>query len=364
MNLIIKKEIIMELLKKISGGIKKNTTQKEEIFSNVFIKIIKDKIFCISTDNIIEIIAYDVVKNNNISIELLIEFKKFFNICKILKKNSNLEIISNKNQIEITFENNKFIINKINGIFPISPKENLENHFKIENIYLKKMFNKTIISIADNDSRIYLNGLLLKIKNNTLKLISSDSYRISQTSIKLENITKETEIIIPKKTILEYIQTFSDNDETNVYFSKKFIKFSTKKLTLISKLIESEYPNILETFKIEENNIIKINKNELKQAILNVKIICDEKNYKSLFLISNNNLTIIISNEHEQAITNLKIENTNINMQISLNIKFLLDIIEIIDSKEININFNDKNNPIIIKGSEFNETFAIMPFQI
>ena len=59
MKLKIKKENLLTLLKKIYGGISKNISKKNIIYSNILIKITKNKIFCISSDTEIEIVAYE-----------------------------------------------------------------------------------------------------------------------------------------------------------------------------------------------------------------------------------------------------------------------------------------------------------------
>ena len=365
MSILINKNTLIKLLKIISNGVLKTYTLKNEIFSNILLKIIKNKIFCISSNNEVEIITYDYIKTN-IETEIILPFKTIYNICKTSKDNTIIKIKKNIKTIEITSENSLFTLPyNTNNIFPIFTKyKKTKNKILLESTILKNLFNKTYFSISENDSRQFLNGLFLEIKNDKLFSISSDGHRISTDYALLYKNNINNKVIIPKNTVHKFINTFPDNTQTTIYFSNSYIKFIAQNITLTSKVIEDTYPNIYNILNTKNYISVNINKHTLKSILLKKQILYNINNKKIKMTLNNNNMSITISNNIEHIITHLKIEYKNKPIEIGLNLVYIIETLNVIKSEKLELRFFDNNKIILKEKDNFNGTYLIMTYKI
>ncbi len=366
MLLKIKKEILINLIRKIYGGVSRNTTKKNIIYSNILIKVTKEKIFCISANAEIEILVYE--KTSMIDeIEILVPFKTILAVCRISPKGSiiNIHINEKNNKIEILVNNNKVYIQRINDNYPLIIRDkNNEKFITIENLKLKENIKKTILFHEKDDSKIYLNGMLMTIKDNNLRIISCDHHRISIINIMLNDNYKESEIIMPKKTAKQILDIFPDNEYTTIFYTNNYVRLITKNLSLTSKLLNTNFPNIDEIIKEKGEKKICVEKNLVKQAISFTNIVKADKNKKMKIILTKNNMTIFASNDIEESITNIRVKYSSNNMEIGVNLKYIADIINVIASKNIYMTFSNPTKPIFIKEENFENEYIIMPINL
>ncbi|MDP2763023.1 MAG: DNA polymerase III subunit beta [Enterobacteriaceae bacterium] len=363
-------ENLLKILKIVSVGVYKNYSRNEEIFSNILIKILDKQIFCISINTETEIITHDNLINNKTSLvnsingEVIVPFKKFFEICKTGSKNSTINVTKKNKTLEISMDNSIFSLTCAINSFPelYNPRETTSK-IKISYSKFKSLFNKILFSVAENESRQFLNGIFIEKKNTHLYAISSDGYRLSYNYIVLDEKDTNFKLIVPKKTITDINNIFSDEETIYISHTSNNIKFQSNKTILISKLIDDEYPNCYELINKNTDKTIILDKIEIKKAIIKTTILYSEKNKKTKILIKKNNMKIITSNADEYVMTNLNINYNQEDTEILLNTTYLMDVINAIESKTIKFMFSNKNDSIKIQEENSTNIYIIMPFK-
>ncbi|HFL8824115.1 MAG TPA: DNA polymerase III subunit beta [Candidatus Azoamicus sp. OHIO1] len=363
-------ENLLKILKIVSAGVYKNYSRDEEIFSNILIKVLDKQIFCISINTETEIITHNNLASdktslvNSINGEVIVSFKKFFEICKTSSKNSTINVTKKNKTLEISMDNSIFSLTCAINSFPelYNPKETTSK-IKISYSKFKSLFNKILFSVAENESRQFLNGIFIEKKNTNLYAISSDGYRLSYNYIILDEKDTNFKLIIPKKTIIDINNIFSDEEIIYISHTSNNIKFQSDKTILISKLIDDEYPNCYELINKNMDKTIILDRIEIKKAIIKTIILYSEKNKKTKILIKKNNMKIITSNADEYVMTNLNINYNQEDTEILLNTTYLMDVINIIESKNIKFMFSNKNDSIKIQEENSTNIYIIMPFK-
>lgn len=372
MHFDIKSENIIKILKILSTGFHKTYSQETETFSNILIKISKKNLLCISINNESEIIVHENLNTLDLNVtkyqdgEIVMPFKKLFDILKTNSKDSTCSISKKGNQIEIYSNNSKFLLTCTTKIFP-ELRNTSEVKFKIQFQYekLKPLFNKTFFSTAENDTRQFLNGINIEKKDKTLYMTSSDGYRLSRiyTNIEDENITNFN-IIVPKRTIFDINNIFDKLDIVHISFYEKFIKFNTEKIILISKLIDDIFPEYEKVITTKNFVTLIINKSQFKMAISKCNILYSERNKKTKISIKKNNIVISTANTEECVSTTIYI-NSQINndIEILINTIYIIEVLNVIDSENIKISFSKTGNELIITEIENNYIHTIMAFK-
>ena len=354
------------------------------IYNGILFEVSKDnKVHLFATDLEIGIDCYipaqvieegAIVIPNRIISELIRKFPE-----------GNIEVESKENNITTIKENNS--VYKILGFsadeFSNFPEIEIKSKIKLSQEILKDTIQKTIFSASRDENRSFLNGALFKIINNKIEVVTTDSHRLSLKTIPApeidENIIQEGEVIIPYRTLSELYKLLTDEKEVFVEINvgEKQIVFilfpngQKNSIRIYSRLIEGQFPNyhqiIPKSFKTE----IKINTDEFRNKMERISLfVREDLNTVKLKIenkedVSEKKCEIIIKalsqnigEAHETIICFKKGKD----IIITFNSKYILDILKIIKTKNIEIKFNDPLNPVIIHPEkDKNYLYILMP---
>lgn len=354
------------------------------IYNGILFEVSKDnKVHLFATDLEIGIDCYipaqvieggAVVIPNRIISELIRKFPE-----------GNIEVESKENNITTIKENNS--VYKILGFsadeFSNFPEIEIKSKIKLSQKILKDTIQKTIFSASRDENRSFLNGALFKIINNKIEVVTTDSHRLSLKIIPVpkidENIIQEGEVIIPYRTLSELYKLLTDEKEVFVEINvgEKQIVFilfpngQKNSIRIYSRLIEGQFPNyhqiIPKSFKTE----IKINTDEFRNKMERISLfVREDLNTVKLKIenkedVSEKKCEIIIKalsqnigEAHETIICFKKGKD----IIITFNSKYILDVLKIIKTKNIEIKFNDPLNPVIIHPEkDKNYLYILMP---
>ncbi|MCK7489664.1 MAG: hypothetical protein MZU79_05055 [Anaerotruncus sp.] len=134
------------------------------------------------------------------------------------------------------------------------------------------MIDRVFYAITQ-EQRYYLNGALLSLKNRQMELISTDGHRLSYTKKAQDGlkIEKDISVIVAKKTLseirkLEDETVAFDLDENNLFFR-------VGPRTLISRIIESKFPNYQAVIPKDNPGRLVVPREELAGAIRRVSLL-------------------------------------------------------------------------------------------
>lgn len=368
MKFNIKKEKLLKYIKKITNIIIKNPVFP--ILENIVIDIDKKRLNIISSNLEIEINIF-IKKKNYIFFQpgkTSISGKKILQICRNAPKNTILNFHLINNKINITICNSSFqLITLSQENFPIFQKNSHQIRFVIPQYILKKIILLTQFSIANNDVRNFLNGLLIEKKNNYLYGVATDGYRLAMYKTKTTFDIPSFSIILSKKSISELFHLLKLTEENIIItINKNNIKFKIKNISLTTKLIEGNFPNYNDIILKKSMQYISIPLENLKNSLLRTSILCDI-NFKGVELIFYKNLLKIKTKnqENEKSEDSFKIQYKNEKIKFSINIFYLLDILNVINSKNIYFMLNIPVSSIQIKSIEQKKIhYVIMPLRL
>ena len=355
MKFQINQKILLEHLNYVIKGVSNKNIIP--ILNCIKFELTKEGLYLISTDNEIAIKTF-IDKKNIEKIdtlgEIVISGKYIYEIVRKLDNTSiDIEELDN-NQILIKTDISSFKLN-CNDVkdYPNLDLEFIKNPIIINQKVFKNAVNQTIFATSNQESRPVLTGINLKIKDNIFQLTATDSYRLARKIIEIDKkISENIDIIIPAKNLLEIIRLLvneEDNIEIHIFNNKIIFKFNT--IIIMSRLISGNYP---ETDKLITDNFelkIKINLNDLYNAIDRASLLTNEDEKNIINFESNNNNVKIHSNIPEIGNVEEKlivVKNNDKDIRISFSSKFMMDALKIFDTDEVELKFNGEVKPIII----------------
>lgn len=272
------------------------------------------------------------------------------NLLGIIKRLKNEDIIIESSGNNLIIKQNKSTFKlpmyDANEYPTLNKYENLKE-LSISTINFINSIRKITPAIDNNNPKFELNGALLDVKSARINFVATDTRRLAVSH--LQNITNdETQLIIPKKAIIEIQKLFLDEakisyDDTNLVISNEQTKFFTK-------LINGKFPDyeriIPQTLKYN----LSIPKNVLVESIKLVTSLFS--NIKITF--SANSIVFESLDEDTESKTQIDIDlNIENEFYLAVNAKYLLDFLSMTNNEKIKIGFNESNLPFYLEDEKF-----------
>ncbi|MBQ9691643.1 MAG: DNA polymerase III subunit beta, partial [Clostridia bacterium] len=171
--------------------------------------------------------------------------------------------------------------------FPNIPELKSDRSFIVSQSVLKRMICKVDFAMGVNDQRAVLNGTFFKIEDNSIMLVSCDSFKLAKCAEKTELVNKNTNgnehleysFIVPAKTVNELVKLLDDDDEalTQIFVTRKHIVMLIGEITFFSRLIEGDYIDFDRIIVKNHRNKLNVDKKEIISALERAALITEEK---------------------------------------------------------------------------------------
>jgi len=371
MEFTISRNTFLKSLSHAHGIIEKKTTLP--ILSNILIEAKDSKIRITATD-------LDIIYTEEIPLQ---ELKKegstttsaniIYDILRKLEPNTKVELfLQNANKLKLVSGNSKFnLLCLSSDNFPLSDEDIKQKTFEVSSKKMLKLLNKTKISISNDETRHYLNGIYLhkiNIENKSfLSSVATDSHRLSSSRLEIDSNTDFESIILPKKTIFQLISLLEQSTSAiKISNNKSKIKFEIDSGVLISKVIDGRFPDYSKVVPIDNVKILQIKLNEFKNSIERVTTVSSDRKEGLKMNISKDFLQLSVNSPNSgEGIESINAIFNSDDMDISFNSRYLIDIASQIENDLIIINLKDAASPVLIKDmSDKNSFHVVMPMKI
>ena len=371
MQFIVKRDILLKSLNFVQGVVEKKNTLP--ILSNVLLQLKNNKLSIVATD--LDIIFYDEISDVNIIKEgsTTTSAAILYDILRKISSNSELNFeLKSENKLSLKSENADFNL----LCLPIDNFPTFADEFEGQEILLNnsrflKLLNKTRISISNDDTRHYLNGIFLHLTEahgrNFLTGVATDSHRLSSSSLEIEGKSDFSSLILPRKTVFQLCSLLTEtSNQLSMQTSDNKIKFSLGNTKLISKVIDGKFPDYKKVVPNSNDKILLVSSKDFVNSIERVASVSLDRKEGVKLVINKDNVQLSVNSANsgegnEKIQANFNSENLN----ISFNSKYLIDIASEVEDKTLKINLKDSVSPVLIEdASDKNSYYVIMPMKI
>ncbi len=301
--------------------------------------------------------------------EFVVPFKLFSAIIsKLPEEEMMIDHVEEKSAINIKCAGSSSEIICFKGDeYPKIKLDEGENVIYLSKEDVKKLIKKTAFSASTDEFNRIITGVLLEIKEGSIKMVGVDPYRIASYKIDIDN-NEDVSVIIPAKLIMEVAKFIDDDGEDKMSFeivdNKVIMKFDNNKViinTYSGKFID--YQRILN----KEGNInIRVKRDDLLRSTERASLLASIQNNNLIrFNVGKDMIFITSLNEEGNIEEKVEIINEGEELNIGINSKYLKDALSVIEDEEISINFKDSVSPAIIKplkGDKY--TYLILPIRM
>lgn len=337
------------------------------VLNNILLKSENGKLLLSATNLEIAIqasIDANVEKDGSLTVPA-----KIFSAYVPLLSNEELVLVAGEgNTLEIK---SKDANTKMKGIsseeFPVLPKLDGGEKFNLPAETLRKAIDQVAFVASTNISRPVLTGTLWILKDKKLKIVATDSYRLAEKIIDVENEGNST-FIVPGRTAQELSKILgsAQSKEISLHVTKNQIAFEVDGVSLTSRLIEGNFPDYEKILPKESKTKAKIKVDEFVSALKKVSVIVKENNNSIKILLDAGKISM--STEKTQigeGVCEFSLEMEGDKAEVALNVQYLIDALARMDDDYVNFGLNDALSPVILSPAKpSGYTHIIMPLKV
>ncbi len=232
---------------------------------------------------------------------------------------------------------------------------------KIKVRTLKTIIRQTAFATSSIENRPILTGVNFTIDGQELEGVATDSYRLSQKKIALEDTYDPMNVVIPGKSLEELMKILEDNqEEVEVHFDQNRVLFKYNNVLFLSRLLEGNYPETGKLIPQEYPVQIKFNKEQLITSIERASLLSSRDGQNAIVKLNvrKDNVVEISSNSPEIGRVLEEIhpvdEIVGSPIKIAFSSKYVLEALKVFNSSEVTVKFTGEIRPFVMTG-EYDE---------
>ncbi len=309
--------------------------------------------------------------NNDLTIEdtgaIVLPARFFSDIVKKLPdKKVTIEVTSGF-QADITSGSAKFQINGQDAEnFPHLPEIETNKSVTLPNDILKEVIRQTVIAVSKQESRPILAGVHMTLKDGVLTAVATDSHRLAQRKVVLENIDNgiDFDVIIPGKSMEELSGMISDvHEDVQMQVTENQVLFIFGNTHFYSRLLEGNYPETSQLIPQTADTTVELEAGTFLSSIERASLLSHESrnDVVKLSLKPSENLVRIsgdspdIGTVEEEVVTSALDGN---DLEISFNPNYMKDALRSFGRATIKISFTSPLRPFTLVPTEDQENFV------
>lgn len=259
--------------------------------------------------------------------------------------------------------------------FPMIPVMPDSDHVVIKSEVLKRLIAQVAFAAANDDTKPILAGVLTTMDGKSITMVTTDGFRLSEATGELvAAATTPVRIVIPAKSLTELGKVIGDEEEVAIAFppGAKQVVFSVGAITLVSQLIDGNYPDYKPVIPKSHRTRTVVGRGEMLRAVKQSAIFAREaSNTMSMRVNPGTEIaaaTLHVNGSSSETGDNLSVVDATVTGEeivINLNAAFLTQVIGAIGTPQIAIQTNGPTEPaVLLPVGENGFRHIIMPMQI
>ncbi|MGA2549459.1 MAG: DNA polymerase III subunit beta [Burkholderiaceae bacterium] len=361
------RDALLRPLQIVSGIVERRHTLP--ILANILIRKDGQRVSFLSTDIEVQITTSADIGSGTESFATTVAARKLLDILRALPENEEVTLSVANKKMTVQSGKSRFNLQTLPAEeFPtVAQPETYGTTLELPQKALKHLFSMVHFSMAQQDIRYYLNGLLLVVEGQQVIAVATDGHRLAYCSVSGEHEFSRQEVIIPRKTILELQRLLEDSDErVQIGLAANQVKFTFGSVELVSKLVEGKFPDFQRVIPSGYTKSFIIGREPWLHALQRVAILTSDKFKGVRFVLADHAVKITSTNaDQEEAQDEIEVDYNQDALDIGFNVSYLLDVLNNLKTESIQVSVGDSNSSALITVPEHNDfKYVVMPMRI
>jgi DNA polymerase-3 subunit beta len=365
MKLTASREALLKPLQAVIGVVERRQTMP--ILANVLLVARDGSVSVTATDLEVELVA-DANVQVDAAGEVTVPGRKLLDICRALPDDAEVSISQSGEKLMLKSGRSKFSLTTLPAAeFPTVEDINAGQSVSVAQAALARLIEKTHFSMAQQDVRYYLNGLLLETGAASLRTVATDGHRLALCEVTVDGgDLPEQQVIVPRKGVLELQRLMTGEGELTIELGTNHVRIQLEGIRFTSKLIDGRFPEYERVIPQDTSNTMSADRGLFKAALQRTAILSNEKYRGIRLIIRSGGLLLQAHNpEQEEAEEEIEIGYDGEEIEIGFNVNYLLDAIGAIESDEVSLSLVDSNSSCLLREPGKDDCkYVVMPMRL
>lgn len=366
MKFTIQREAFLKPLQQIIGVVERRQTLP--VLGNILVQADGQGLTLTATDLEVELVArlpLDVQQPG----ETTLPARKLLDICRTLPDGAVIELTVDQGRAVVRSGKSRFTLATLPASdFPVVEELKNVQAFRFPQKDLKELIDRTHFSMAQQDVRYYLNGLMLELDKKGIRCVATDGHRLALCELAAKTGVSDTQqVIVPRKGVQELLRLLENEDtEVDIQIGGNHIRVSMPAIRFTSKLIDGRFPDYKRVLPKGGDKAIQADRSVLRQALARTSILSNEK-YRGVRLSLDENIIRIQAHnpEQEEAEEELEIDYGGDPLEIGFNVTYLLDALGALPGDNVRVILSDSNSSCLIEDAGAGHCrYVVMPMRL
>ncbi|MGI9250399.1 MAG: DNA polymerase III subunit beta [Pseudohongiellaceae bacterium] len=367
MHIIISREALLKPMMAVNSVVERRHTLP--VLANVLLSVEDKQLSITGTDMEVELIGRTPVDEVKTAGAITVPARKFLDICRTLAEGAKIEISVKSGKLTLKSGRSRFVLTTRSADEFPAVEDEAGDTFSVtlEQQHLSTLLANTGFSMAQQDVRYYLNGMLFEATKDYLRVVATDGHRLAMDTLKMSNdISEQKQMILPRKGVMELTRLLEEEGDVKLTFGKNHIRAEVPSYTLNSILVDAKFPPYERVLPKDGDKIVTGDREELRQAFTRAAILSNEKYHGVRVVLSSGELKILANNpEQEEAEDAVSVDYSGDKLEMGFNVSYLIDVLTTIGSEKARITLSNPNSSALIQPDGDSEAlYVVMPMKL
>ena len=368
MKFTLQREQLLKPLQLVTGVVERRQTLP--VLSNLLVQAGENGISLTGTDLEVEMVAHCNVEVQEAG-EVTIPARKLADIWRSLPDGAEVSLSVEGERVTIRSGRSRFTLATLPASdFPKVEGGDADILVPLEPTALAGLIDQVSFAMAQQDVRVFLNGMLLEIGNDYIRAVATDGHRMAMST---KPCTPETALesrkqaIVPRKAVLELGRFLDEEDEElKLRLGTNHLRVTKGAFTLTTKLVDGQFPDYDKVVPKDASRAISGDRNTLRQGFQRASILSNEKYRGVRLVIADDQMTIKANNpEQDEAEEMVPVQFSGEQLEIGFNVSYLLDVLGVLSGDDVQISVSDANSSALLEDpSKEGAVYVVMPMRL
>ena len=364
MKFSAERESLLAALQSVIGVVERRQTMP--ILANLLLSAEQGKLAITATDLEVELVASAEIKSSADG-RLTLPGRKLLDICRSLPEGLTLTFTQDNDKVTIKAGKSRFVLATLPAVdFPVIDELAQQQSLTLAQADLRRLLDKTHFSMAQQDVRYYLNGMLLETDGKMLRTVATDGHRLALCEMDLPSKAGTQQVIVPRKGVLELQRLLGTEGDVEITIGSNHIRAKIGDVRFTSKLIDGRFPEYSRVIPAAPPKAVVADREMLRSALQRTSILANEK-YRGIRLaLKKNSMTLQAHNpEQEEAEEQVEVDYKGDELEVGFNVGYLLDALAAVDGNEVEIGVTDGNSSCLVRApGATSARYVVMPMRL
>jgi DNA polymerase-3 subunit beta len=367
MKFTTNREALLRPLQLVTGVVERRQTLP--VLANLLVVAKDGSLSLTGTDLEVELVAVTTGISVEQAGEATIPARKLADIWRSLPESAEVSVAVEGDRAIVRSGRSRFTLATLPAVeFPAVGSGPGDVEVSLSANELRRLLDQVSFSMAQQDVRYFLNGMLLEITSQHTRTVATDGHRLAMCTLE-QGVAVDGRIqaIVPRKGVLELGRLLGDGEESvTLFMGSNHLRATCGPFTLTTKLVDGKFPDYEKVVPNETARVISGDRDTLKQAFNRASILSNEKYRGIRLILDKDQLTIQANNpEQEEAEEVVAVEYAGERMEIGFNVSYLQDVLNVLDVDEVRVSVADANSSALIEGVGNDEAlYVVMPMRL